>query len=586
MIGVNRLLLATGLLILGQFGFAQEFVEVSVDEEKFKVSSSKGISIADYDNDGDDDFYVTASNEDIPNRLFRNDGNWNFTDVTEESGLGYIARSKTAIWFDANTDGLLDIYISNVRSRDQLFQNNGDGSFTNITESTGIINVNTPFSVLCGDLNGDFWPDIYVTNFLDQNQLWINQENFSFQNKIIGSGAESKSKDMGAVMYDYDMDGDQDIYITYDGGDPNKLLENDGTGAFIDVAPDYNMDYQGFGMGVDFADFNHDGTYDIYITNLYDNLLYLSSNNNFSDVAAFNGLNDYGMTWGVIAFDYNNDTHSDIYIINEYGFSPYSNILYRNNGNGNFVNVSNGTPMESNYNGFGGAYGDFDQDGKLDIVVANVTDPGVQVFKNQSSAGNYLSFTLLDDSPNLFAIGAKVQVQVDGVWLYDEVTAGSGYNSQNSYNIHFGTADKESVEAVKVIWTNGETQTFESVSTNKRYLLVNGSEIQEFDAIVYSEILAGNTPPPSDEVVITSTLKTEKDLSTWPNPVNEELNISISGQLQKVTVTNTAGQEIALPISKVNDNHWKMNTSQLPEGIYQLAITSESEILYQRIIKQ
>lgn len=485
-------------------GFAQaNFQEMTTGQSRFLLESAWGVAVADYDNDGDDDFYVCSQSGINGNRLYKNNGDFFFTEVSHEAGLDLSDNSRVAIWLDVENDGWLDILIGSS-SKLRLFKNQRNGSFQEVTTG-GFPMASSPNGILVGDLNGDQWPDIYCNNFLSSNQLLFNLGNGQFKDGIIGSGAESAKNSMSGILFDYDKDGDLDIYLIFD-GDRNTLFQNNGSGKFSDVTVSKHLDLHVNGMGVDIGDFNKDGNYDLYVTNFFDNaLLIKQSDGTYSNQAVAAGVNDHGMAWGTVSFDYNNDALTDVYIANEYGSLPYTNKLYKNNGNNTFTDQGAGTVLEIKKNGHGCAYSDFDLDGKLDLVVVN-SDQGVNLLKNSESTGNWIKLNLVGKTTNKFGIGAHVEVKLGQDLLMDDVTVGSSYVSQNSVTLQFGLGSATQVDSITVRWLDGKIDKFSNVTANKRYLIVENSSLEVFTVPSYQQALAGPSlmpapaPAPPDAV--------------------------------------------------------------------------------------
>ena len=197
-LGVTILTFLNACLVLGQ----ASFTEVSSGNSVFSVQSGHGVSAADYDNDGDDDLFISSS----PLKLLKNNGNFNFSDATSLSGLN--GNCKVAVWFDANNDGWLDLLMANSLSA-RFFKNNKNGTFTELSPTeTGLVNIVAAQGLFVGDFNGDQWPDIYTNNFNRQNQLFINQSNFLFHDRTANSGVAITSLGMGGVVTDFDKDND------------------------------------------------------------------------------------------------------------------------------------------------------------------------------------------------------------------------------------------------------------------------------------------------------------------------------------------------------------------------------------------
>lgn len=473
------------LLVLAwcsQVAAQANFQDVSTGVPMFSTLNARSVAIADYDNDGDDDILIASE----PTKLYRNDGNFLFTEVGQASGINFTAT--IAVMFDADDDGWLDVLLA-TSWEVKFYKSDRDGSFTASTTSGFYPASNQAF--LVGDLNGDQLLDVYTNNLSKWNQLFVNTGSAKFVDVVSGSGASWSSFAMGGTLVDIDRDNDLDIYIVFDGRNPDQLFLNDGSGHFTNASVQYKLDVKSEAMGVDFADFNHDGKYDFYITNLWENMLMLQQpDSTFVDNAESAGVDDNGMGWGVVCFDYNNDTYADVYVVNSYLYNLYSNRLYKNNGNNTFTDVADGTALEVNKNGYGTATGDFNSDGKPDIVVANYGSDGVRVLKNnEAGVGNWIEINLVGTTSNKFGVGSRVEVQLGSLTLLEEVTAGSGYKSQNSFRVHVGVGNAASVEEIRIKWPDGSVNAYQNVSVNTRYLAIQNESLTVFDAGSYFQAL-------------------------------------------------------------------------------------------------
>ncbi|MFM9984411.1 MAG: FG-GAP repeat domain-containing protein, partial [Flavobacteriales bacterium] len=370
-------LLTIALLFLSGTVIAQEplFTEISDLAGAGNGPNNNGIVVGDYDNDGFDDLFVPANS--APNRIFKNMGDGTFQDVTESTGIETGGFTKTGAWGDIDNDGDLDLFIGNFYTtsfpfHSYLYLNNGDGTFTDISESSNVDTFNKTRSAHMVDLNLDGYLDIYVCNLSEQNIHWTNNGDNTFTNTIFSSGLLDNLISMGAIFFDYDNDGDQDAYLTHDAYQPNIMYENNGAGVFTDVSAETGLNLGSQGMGVDHGDINNDGHLDIYVTNLGANYLFLNDgNSHFTEIAASAGVADPGMGWGCFFLDYDNDGWEDIYVVNDSQFSPVTNKLFHNNADTTFTIVSENTPLSSFHNGKGGIWADINNDGYPEIIVAN-----------------------------------------------------------------------------------------------------------------------------------------------------------------------------------------------------------------------
>ena len=525
---MKKILLLFGLVMSTEVSYSQvHFQDASTQAGIDNTGKNYGIAIGDYNNDGKEDIYVCRHT--LPNLLYRNDGDGTFTDVAAQAGIAHEGATTCSVWGDIDNDGDLDLYLGNQDESNILYLNNGDGSFTDISESAG---VNTPYrtrAVLFSDIDQDGFIDLYVANMTAYNYMFRNNGNHTFTNITEESNTQDFGVAMGSIFFDYDNDGDPDLYLTHDANQPNILYQNDGTGRFTDVSVPSNANYAGQGMGVDVGDVNNDGFLDIYITNLYTNTLLLNNGNGgFSDITANAGVGDLGMGWGTLWLDCDNDGRSDIYVSNDSYFSPYPNLLYQNMSDNTFQPISQGSPLASMYGGYGAASADFNNDGRVDIFLANNGNDGNQLFVNlTNNEHNWVKVKLRGNQSNRSAIGARVEVEAGGKKMIDEVIAGASYASQNSLILHFGLAEAEVIDRLRILWPSGLVEEFEQLDVNNSYIVNEGE----------NTVVNISTPEKADVA-----------LQAWPTPFTNKLNFTLSlkqAGFLKLTILDLSGKVVA-----------------------------------------
>jgi enediyne biosynthesis protein E4 len=509
-------------LILGQANFE----DISAWAGVGMNGQNYGIAIADYDNDGLEDIYVSRHYG--TNLLFKATANGTYVEVAAQAGVNHSGTTTMSIFGDINNDGYLDLYLGNRLEPNILYLNNGDGTFTDISAAAEVNEQFWTKAVMFGDLDNDGYIDLYVANLSAPNALYRNKGDLTFINLALSSGAQDYGIAMGSMLFDYDNDGDLDIYLTHDANQPNILYRNDGNLQFTNVSSASNTNYAGNGMGVDFGDVNNDGFLDIYITNLsYNTLLLNNGDGTFTNITFQAGVEDTGMGWGTVWLDYDNDGFQDIYLANDSYFSPKPNVLYRNRGNNTFENVSAGTVLASMYGGYGVGVFDTDRDGRLDLYLANTGNDGNQLFRNNSGNGNHwVKVKTQGTVSNRAGIGARVEVLANGRLHVDEVCSGSGYATQNSLTIHLGLGQATIIDQLRVKWPSGITDTFFNLDVDKVYKVI------ENENVITSETDLSKIPP---------------SLGIFPNPFSESTTVSINlhkaGRVQ-AGIWNVQGQKV------------------------------------------
>lgn len=505
---------------------------------------SQGVAIGDCNNDGWEDIYISVETGD--NRLCKNNGDGTFSEVADDLGLAFSDKTKTAVWGDFNNDGWLDLYVANLRTADQLLLNKGNGTFENITEQAGISNVApNPTSVNLADVNQDGFLDIYVSNFEAENILYLNNSDLTFSDKTLESGTTDMGSSMGSLFFDYDGDGDQDLYLVHDNIEPNILYENDGTGHFTDVSRATRTNVRGYGMGVAVGDVNNDALPDLYITNLFKNYLLINQGDGtFFERAQPVQVDDFGMGWGTTFLDFNNDGLQDIYVSNDSYFSEFDNVLYENRGDLDgqglqFEKVAANT--QSWQAGYGIACFDHDQNGQTDLTLANYGESDyTQLFKNENAKNNYLDLFLVGKESNRQAVGATVILEIEnGQKYYQTLTAGHGWASQNSSRLHFGIPEKTSITYIQIHWPSGLIQNLAPLPLSTIYTVVEGEAPK---VGIHQSALVTNT--------IESKLQNKPSISVFPNPANNYFFITIqttTANDYRLDIFNAQGQQISEP---------------------------------------
>jgi len=494
---------------------------------------SAGLALFDYDGDGDEDIYFlngaplkgTKVSKPPTDALYRNDGNFKFTDVTKQAGVGDTGFGLGIAAADYDNDGDLDIYINNY-GPNVLYRNNGDGTFTDVTAQAGVANgdkVGAAAMFLDMDKDGDL--DLFVGNYVaftyenhrpqstagipmyggpmdyppQPSDLYRNNGDGTFTNVSVESGiAEQKGSAMGGVCADYDNDGDTDIRIVND-VNADFLYENDGTGKFEEVALlsglAYNVHGKSLGsMGVDCGDYDNDGLLDFYQTSYNKELTVLYKNIDgkmFEDVTLSTGAGDGTyphVTWGTGLVDFDNDGDKDIFVacghiqdnidlFDNTGTYLVENILLMNTGDGKFVNVSkeSGDGMKVKLSSRGAAFDDLDGDGDIDVVIQNSRREPT-ILRNDTQNGNHwIRIRLHGVKTNRDGIGARVKVTAGDLVQIDEVHSGRSYQSHYGLWLHFGLGKREKIDRIEVRWIGGGTDVIENVSVDQRLIITEGT---------------------------------------------------------------------------------------------------------------
>ncbi len=434
-----------------------------------------GVAIGDYNNDGFPDILITCVGQ---NRLFRNTGKGGFVDVTRASGLhGREGFSTSALWFDYDRDGLLDLFVCNyVRWSPE----------------------HDVFCSLDGKHKSYCTPEAYRG---DTCWLFHNRGDGTFEDVTATSGVfDSSSKSLGVAMLDFDQDGWPDLLVAND-TQPNKLYRNLRNGKFKDVAVEAGLAFSSegkarAGMGVDVADFENSGKPGIAITNFDNEMIGLyrpMRPGTYDDIsiAAGIGLSSKNtLGFGCVFFDADLDGRLDLAVANGHIEETVRNIrgnvgyaqppqLFLNSGGGKFHDVAGlaGAGFAEPKVGRGLAYGDFDRDGNLDLLMTTNNGPAY-LYRNENLAGNRsIRFRLAGTKSNRDAIGAMVRIFYEGQSQSRMIKGGSSYLSQSELPVTFGVGKRDKIERVQIEWPSGAKEEFKDLSAGKGYQCVEGKGV-------------------------------------------------------------------------------------------------------------
>ena len=450
-----------------------KFTDVTEQAGLGSTGYGQGAAVGDYDNDGDPDLYVTNFGSNV---LYRNNGDGTFSDITAGAGVDDPNWSTSAAFIDYDRDGDMDLFVANyvqftVKAnkrcagadgkpdycgpqaydavRDRLFRNDGDGRFTDVTTTAGLdIAFGPGLGVTCADFNGDGWQDIYVANDGAENQLWLNLGNGRFENTALMAGVAINAygkpeASMGVTAGDFDNDGDEDLFMTHLDRETNTLYLNDGMGNFLDATDRYklgrsSLPYTGFGS--EWFDMDNDGNLDLFVAN------------------------------GAVKIEETQRGQP----------FPYQEInqLIRNDGAGAFVDITPtaGPAMALQEVSRGAAFGDIDNDGDIDIAVANNSGPA-RLLLNEAATGNHwLTVRLQGSRGNRDGIGARVAILRDGTpTLWRRAHTDGSYLSANDPRVHFGLGKEAGLDGVLVNWPDGSSEIWRNVGTDRFVTLTEGS---------------------------------------------------------------------------------------------------------------
>ena len=516
-------------------------------EKRYIIEAKGGGGIAwfDYDNDGFPDLFLVNGStlEDWKrgtsprSRLYHNNGDGTFTDVSERSGLNHTAWGMGVCVGDYDNDGLDDLYVT-YYGGNVLYHNDGRGTFTDVTARAGVGAGGWGMGCSFGDYDGDGRLDLYVANYLDidiltlpgmgsapnctyrgiatfcgprglpgsRDRLFHNNGDGTFADVTERAGIDTnKYYGLGVVWCDYDRDGRPDIYVAND-STPSSLYHNNGDGTFTDVGVQAGVAYGGegqeqAGMGTDFADYDNDGWGDIVKGNFSDdskNLYHNNRDGTFTDVAYPAGLGEAGWlftTFGAKFLDYDNDGWKDIVLANGQVFPQIDryrtgityaerSLLFHNGGSGKFeeVGLRSGPGFRTPRVSRGLATADYDNDGDLEILVSNMNGSPELLRHTHKNPNHSILVKTAGTKSNRDGIGAEIKVTSGNLTQYDTVRSGGSYLSSSDLRLHFGLGARTVIDRLEIRWPSGATQT------------VNNPPVDHILVIKEGEGLAASTP--------------------------------------------------------------------------------------------
>jgi hypothetical protein len=494
-------------------------------------TTGSGAAFLDYDNDGWQDIFLVSGtrldglppNLSSTNRLYHNNGDGKFSEVTEKAGLVRTGWGQAVCVGDYNNDGYVDLFISSF-GKNALYQNNGTGTFTDVAEKAGVANNRSRWGSGCAflDYDRDGHLDLFVASYIDLdlktaplpetgpclykgvpvacgppglkggvNMLYHNNGNGTFTDvsEKAGITKTNGTYGLGVLTADFDNDSWPDIYVANDSA-PAALYHNNKNGTFTDIGIEAGcaLSIDGkpqAGMGVTAGDYDRDGWLDIFKTNfsgdtssLYHNM----AKGLFEDVtfSAGMGVNTRWLGWGCGFVDVDNDGWVDIFLVNghvypeveklttETGY-PQRKVLYRNLHDGRFTDVSDlaGEAVTEPNPSRGCAFGDYDNDGDIDMLINSVNAVPQLLRAESSNQNNWIKIKTIGVKSNRDGIGARIRCITEDGSQIDEVRSGGSYYSQNDLRVHFGLGKNKRVKSIEILWPSGHLETFRDIAANQ-----------------------------------------------------------------------------------------------------------------------
>lgn len=565
--------------------YSQIFTKITVGPQVNNGGDSRAVNWIDYDNDGDVDLFVTNGPQGGENNFFYiNNGDGTFTRDTLIAITNDHKASDGSSWSDYDNDGDLDLFVANWWNQNNLlYKNNGDKTFLLVKDTKIYTDIGCSETGSWGDYNNDGFVDLYVCNSYSPflNFLYKNNGDGSFTKCNSGDMVTDKFTSRNVDWIDYDNDGDSDIFIVNEENQNENLYRNDGNDSFTKIMTGPLTNSGGCSVSSSWEDFDNDGDFDVFISNYQSqNNFYFANNGDgtFTRITTGTFVNDNGNSFGTATGDIDNDGDVDLYIANGFTESKQTNnFLYLNNGDGTFTKVINDVSVNDNGWSYGCAFGDYTKDGFLDLFVAKCFNgrENNSLFKNNGGNNNWLIIDLEGKTSNRSAIGAivKVKAKINGIdrWQMRRVAGQNGYCGQN-LQLHFGLGNASIVDSIQIKWPSGIIEKLGPYTVNQFMNIIENSIITEVNNInnaSYKFFLSQNYPNPFNPI---TNIK-------YTLPQNSQVVLEVFNILGEKVVAFDNG------IKPAGYHETVFNANDLASGIYIYRLSASSLKTGEKFVK-
>lgn len=561
-------------------GTAQQFTQLENSPLVTTPGDSRSVNIVDVNGDGLDDVFISnglAGGQN--NELYLNLGNGIFQPVQNDPIVLDNSPSDGTTFADTDNDGDLDAFMVTWYGQPNFFyRNEGNGTFTHlptaVTGNTGTHSETAAF----GDFNSDGRVDVFITNSggSDLRDFLYRSTGNNSYSKVIASYLNDQAPSRSANWADYDNDGHLDLYVTHEEQNKNLLLHNNGNGGFVKITDDPSVADMQSSITASWGDVNNDGWLDLFVGNTGNftpdhNRLFMNNGDGSFTAAAPGPINsDGGCSFGSAFADYDNDGDLDLFVANGYCNGVTTNFLYKNTGSGVFERDLTGLPNYITPCSYGTAWGDLDDNGFPDLVIANCkktnasAQPNHTVFMNSGNDNHWLKIKLVGTTSNRSAIGARIRVTavIDGqtVSQIREISAQSGYCGQNSLTAQFGLGTAMQADSIFIRWPSGLEQLLGQTAAGQTITVVEGQSS------------AVETLPKNKSLV----------LKVLPNPFGDSLNWTLQlekpiryGRFELIDAQGKTVLRKNVAQMDAGTHPFQAATGHLPGGVYSLRLISD-----------
>lgn len=561
-------------------GQAQQFTQLADSPLVTTPGDSRSVNIVDVNGDGLEDVFISNGlTGGQNNELYLNIGNGVFQPVQNDPIVLDGSPSDGTTFADTDNDGDLDAYMVTWYGQPNFFyRNEGDGTFSHLPNAvTGNIGTHSETAAF-GDYNRDGLVDVFITNSGGDDLrdfLYRNTGNNNFT-KISANYLNDQVPSRSANWADFNNDGYPDLYVTHEETNKNMLLRNTGIGGFVKITDDPSVAEMHSSITASWGDVNNDGWLDLFVGNTGNftpdnNRLFLNNGNGTFSAAATGPINsDGGCTFGSAFADYDNDGDLDLFVANGFCNGLITNFLYKNAGNGVFERDLTSLPNYVTPCSYGAAWGDLDENGFPDLVIANCkkssasAQPNHTAFMNNGNGNHWLKIKLVGTTSNRTAIGAQIRVKAviggQAVTQMRDISAQSGYCGQNSLTAIFGLGAATQADSIFIRWPSGQEQSLSQTAAGQTITVVEGQS----SAV---ETLPGNN---------------SLSVKVAPNPFGDSLHWTLHldqpiryGRFELIDNQGKTVMQKILAATDAGTHTFQANTAQLPKGMYSLRFISD-----------
>lgn len=569
--------LISGMYFLPMITMAQLFTAETGGPIVSNAGDSRSVNIIDVNNDGWEDVFISnGPNGGDVNFLYLNNGDGSFTKLNNDDIANTPGSYDGATFGDYDNDGDPDAFVVTwYGEKNHFFRNNGNGTFTEEPTITPAIPGTYSETASWGDYDLDGWLDLYVSNSDGdfKNLLYHNNGDGTFTKMFSGQQSTDAKATRGVTWIDFDLDGDNDLYAANESGQANDMYVNEGNGIFSKMTSDPIVSDTRSTMSASWGDIDNDGDPDLFTANSSyfsgqkNQLFRNNGNGTFAEVTTGDAANDFGCSFSSAFADVDNDGDLDLAVSNGFCNGSITNFLYRNDGSGNFTRDYESITDLSTPCSYGVAFGDLNNDGFPELIFAtcNNNDQAINapdiMYTNNGNSNHWLKVKAEGSASNRSAIGAKVRVKatINGVpvWQYREITAQSGYCSQNSLIAHFGLGDAINADSLWIQFPGGADTVLTNVSSDQQ-LLITEASLTAAPAVHMNSVLECFPAPADHTLIISLTLGSASDIQMQLFDVTGK-------SIGETTVSGTTGK---------NRIQWRPAGADSLSGTYLLNVTA------------